>query len=124
VNSESLSQQQNKRQKSWTELSILGRFARLKNNSCEVEIVKALSSRSVLPIFPVTFCIKNIKLIESNRNVLSKEIICTLAWFWKALQEIPPICCQFVLLFMKRLSLEFGNFCSSLRNLELFHFAS
>ena len=53
-----------KGKKTWTESGILGRFARLKNNSCEVEIVKALSSRSVLPIFPVTFCIKNIKLIE------------------------------------------------------------
>ena len=58
-----------KDKKIWTESGILGRFARLKNNSCEVEIVKALSSRSVLPIFPVTFCIKNIKFIESNWNV-------------------------------------------------------
>ena len=74
-----------KDKKSWTESGILGRFARLKNNSCEVEIVKALSSRSVLPIFPVTFCIKNIKIIENNRNALSKEIICALAWFWKSI---------------------------------------
>ena len=69
-----------KDKKIWTESGILGRFARLKNNSCEVEIVKALSSRSVLPIFPVTFCIKNIKFIESNWFVLSKEIISTLFW--------------------------------------------
>ena len=59
-----------KGKKTWTESGILGRFARLKNNSCEVEIVKALSSRSVLPIFPVTFCIKNIKLIERYTNTV------------------------------------------------------